>query len=379
MLHLYIDSGGIKIFPTKQIIWWQFPKSFQSDHKEAYATIAPAPDEIQIAMHGDWKSGNRDICLYSRGNITLGTRMESGNANPTFKIQFREQFNYGLPSHFEKFPLVINSDRWGFGKGLARFVHLHPGYPHYSSPRDSIIMLEMQFDTIFGYSGGNGYAKFIRGRYLDTTKFEIDRTGSYKIKNGTEIRPNVVDTDTGNFRNIVITNGDIANNIYVDQPASFRIAHYVLGITPEYGCLLTLSGDDDGFVILKGFCKDDSVIIRGNSGYTGFIEYLLYKKATGRSKFPAHKKYVGRSYQFIVIPSITNQFVNLQFRLLYTDYINLRLYDTTGRLVRIINEGFLDAGPHFYNLDISSLSQGVYFINLKVGSESRSEKIVVVK
>lgn len=43
---------------------------------------------------------------------------------------------------------------------------------------------------------------------------------------------------------------------------------------------------------------------------------------------------------------------------------SLRLYDLSGRLVRILHSGRLEAGNHSFGLDAGRIPAGVYFIQL---------------
>ena len=58
--------------------------------------------------------------------------------------------------------------------------------------------------------------------------------------------------------------------------------------------------------------------------------------------------------------------------------ITLHLYDATGRLVRTLAEGRHDAGSHTVRLDAGDLRNGVYFSTLSNGTESVTQKFVVM-
>ncbi|MEO0106511.1 MAG: T9SS type A sorting domain-containing protein [candidate division WOR-3 bacterium] len=380
-LSTYEDSGGMTIDPKSSTIQWTFPKSWEViPDRYAYATLGIAPDEIQIAMHGN-SENNRSICLYAPLiNLVNIFPSDEGDLNNS-GLQFIENFNYEQPNQFQRIPLTVFPDRPGYGVGLVRFLKLNPNYANMGALNDSVILIDIQLDTIFGAYGdtGSGYVKFIRGQILDTLKFDIDRTGAYRINNGTEVRPGAVETETLKIKYLLSSSEQFAGAIYIDQPTKFRIAQYIPGITADYGCLLTLTGDNDDFVILKGLCKTDSLIVRGNDGYKGYIQYLLYRNnsKTGHQKFS--KDITFSPCKFEVFPTITNQLLQLRYTLAEKQHIALNLYDVTGRKVATLVEGTVEPGHYAYYVDSALLSQGVYFVSLRSEKEIKNKKIIVIK
>jgi hypothetical protein len=375
------DSGGITVYPKDATVMWSFPRKFETQPDSyAYVTLGVAPDEFQISMEGT-SPDNKDICFYSRRNINLGLKIptqESGD----YRVQVVEEFNNNQINAFQRIPLTIWSDRAYYGFGLAKFLDLRPGYPTMGHPRDSLIVMNIQVDTLFGAYGqhGSGYAKFIRAQILDTTKFEIDMNGTYRIAGGTEIRPLAVKTDTVELGHIVISSDQSAGKIYVNETGSFRISRYMPGLTSDHSCLLTLSGDNDEFITLKKFCKTDSLIIRGSGGYTGFIEYLVYRRAyTPRYQDESLiNTPVGRSILQIE-PVVTNRSARVRYSVPYAQYIGLNLYDAVGRRVSAFVNNIVDAGMYSFDLDFTGLSQGLYFLRLETGNVVSCEKVVFVR
>ncbi|HEX7320799.1 MAG TPA: T9SS type A sorting domain-containing protein [bacterium] len=379
----YDDSGGIKIETRSSTMYWHFPKCWEGGaDSTAYVSLGIAPDEFQISMEGT-SAYNKDINFYSRRAINLGLKMP-GDQSGDYMVQFREQFNCGLPSMFERFPFRLHGDRCGYGYGLTKFLELNPNYANMGYYCDSVIILNIQFDTLFGAYGapGSGYGKFVRGQVLDTVKFDIDRTGAYTIHNGTEIRLKAIQTESLYVKYIVAQGDRFADMVYIDRPSAFRVAYYVPGITAEYGCLLTLQGDDDEFIILKGLCKTDSLVIRGSGGYAGYIEYLLCKKAYQKIwPGPEEYKAIGRRrfFNLEVLPSITTGTTKLRYTVPEHRHIKLALYDVAGREAALIVDGAVEAGQYSFDLDLSRFSQGLYFLKLEVDAEIINEKVVVVR
>lgn len=376
------DSGGLIINPKSSALHWKFPKSWETfPGRVAFATMGIAPDEIQIAMHGN-SENNRGICLYSLGTINLVMKFPTDQADANnYRIQFIEGFNYGKPNEFNRMPLIISPDRPGYGFGLTKFIQINPNYANMGAPNDSVVIIDILIDTIFGAYGGkgSGYVNFIKGQILDTLKFTIDRSGSYKINGGTEIRKGALETDTAQIGFLVSNSPQFAGTIYVDETKNFRIAHYLPGITPDHGCFLTLQGDDENFIILKGMCKTDSLIVRGSAGYQGYIEYLIYKR-NGRTPILNEKSIpIIHTLALKIHPTIIKHNALLLYQIPQKEKINLDLYDVVGRKVASLLEGYFEPGSYSYNFDLSQYSQGIYFLLLKTEKATKSEKLILLK
>ena len=60
-------------------------------------------------------------------------------------------------------------------------------------------------------------------------------------------------------------------------------------------------------------------------------------------------------------------------------FVQLTVYDVTGRLVSRPVDGVMSPGEHFVQFDASSLASGVYFYRLNIGKFSQTKKMVVLK
>jgi len=60
-------------------------------------------------------------------------------------------------------------------------------------------------------------------------------------------------------------------------------------------------------------------------------------------------------------------------------FVNLSVYDVSGRLIKnLVNEKF-NAGEYEYLYDAEGLSSGVYFYSLRAGDFSETKRMVLVK
>lgn len=75
-------------------------------------------------------------------------------------------------------------------------------------------------------------------------------------------------------------------------------------------------------------------------------------------------------------PSNSNS-ITVEFNLLNSDITEIQLYDLSGRIVRNIENKFLNAGIHKYEIDINGLSNGQYNLIIENKSRKISHKILI--
>ncbi|MDD5528475.1 MAG: S8 family peptidase [bacterium] len=80
-----------------------------------------------------------------------------------------------------------------------------------------------------------------------------------------------------------------------------------------------------------------------------------------------------------VSPNPIARLVSIKFAVLSSQYINLRVYDTAGRVVKTIFDGSKTAGNYTLTANTSGLSSGIYFVSLTDGNTRISKKITVIK
>jgi hypothetical protein len=67
------------------------------------------------------------------------------------------------------------------------------------------------------------------------------------------------------------------------------------------------------------------------------------------------------------------------YELRVSSHVSLRVYDTAGRLVSTLADGWQEAGTHSATFDGSKLAAGVYLVKLEAGGEVQVSKIVLLK
>ena len=78
-------------------------------------------------------------------------------------------------------------------------------------------------------------------------------------------------------------------------------------------------------------------------------------------------------------PNPFNPLTRLRFSLPITNPVELVVFDVSGRLVHEFDLGRVSAGWHQVTFDGTKLSSGIYFAQLKVGSRSLTQKLVLMK
>ena len=82
---------------------------------------------------------------------------------------------------------------------------------------------------------------------------------------------------------------------------------------------------------------------------------------------------------FTCYPNPTNSATVIAFDLANGVLVDIKGYDISGRLVGELHNGFLNAGNHSINWNLSNMASGIYFIELNASGISQTKKLVVIK
>ncbi|MEP7145877.1 MAG: DUF1501 domain-containing protein, partial [bacterium] len=81
-------------------------------------------------------------------------------------------------------------------------------------------------------------------------------------------------------------------------------------------------------------------------------------------------------------PNPFNPATNIRFTLKKDSNVSLKVYDTSGRIVQTLIDGFKNAGQYSVSFDVSgrsNLSSGIYFYKLKTDSFVDTKKMTLLK
>jgi hypothetical protein len=87
----------------------------------------------------------------------------------------------------------------------------------------------------------------------------------------------------------------------------------------------------------------------------------------------------GRGDLFSAHPNPFNASTALSYELQAASFVSLKVYDTTGRPVAILADGFREAGSHSVTFDGSNLPSGIYLYHLQTGQNTASGKLLLLK
>jgi hypothetical protein len=84
-------------------------------------------------------------------------------------------------------------------------------------------------------------------------------------------------------------------------------------------------------------------------------------------------------HNFALSPNPFNPTTVLRYELRDASYLSLRIYDTAGRSVAELVNGWRDAGNHEVTFNGSNLPSGIYFAKLEAGDYSQVQKLILLK
>jgi hypothetical protein len=78
-------------------------------------------------------------------------------------------------------------------------------------------------------------------------------------------------------------------------------------------------------------------------------------------------------------PNPFNPATDIRYQIPDARHVSLKVYDTAGRLVAILADGWQEAGTHQATFNGSNLASGVYLYTLTTGSNHAAGKMVLMK
>jgi len=226
-----------------------------------------------------------------------------------------------------------------------------------------------------------------------------------------EVSTHIIDAETGeellklNKGGVLTTSNDrsMIAELGLEENVSFRLVNsenwnVILSVPglPSYIHDIEFSSDDkflvysggDKMVIYDILKKESSYVYDTGTSYgtlaisndgkylaSGVGEYLILLNARFNST-TVQEPMIADEIQTYPNPSNSNS-VTIEFNLLNSGETKIQLFDLTGRVIRNIENKFLDAGIHKYEIDINGLSNGQYNLIIENKSRKISHKILI--
>jgi hypothetical protein len=139
-------------------------------------------------------------------------------------------------------------------------------------------------------------------------------------------------------------------------------------------------GFQSGFAICLD--RQNNVLVGGISNHPGetFPKYLTLKYAQPAMDSGADIAQSAMvNITLVCSPNPFNPATVASFELRVPSYVNLKVYDTSGRLVTTLVEGWREAGAHEVTFDGSKLASGIYLAKLQAGEQTSIQKLALIK
>ena len=92
------------------------------------------------------------------------------------------------------------------------------------------------------------------------------------------------------------------------------------------------------------------------------------------------KDQIPKNFNLInVYPNPFNPVLNINFDIAWPGITKVNILDIYGSYIETLHSGFLQSGSHEMSWNAESMPSGVYFISLKLGDKSLTEKVVLLK
>lgn len=82
-------------------------------------------------------------------------------------------------------------------------------------------------------------------------------------------------------------------------------------------------------------------------------------------------------YSVNVFPNPVKDELNINYSLLSSEKVTASIYSLTGELISRLDESNQTSGEHLIHSNVSSLSKGIYLLELKAGNQIETKKIIV--
>ena len=119
-----------------------------------------------------------------------------------------------------------------------------------------------------------------------------------------------------------------------------------------------------------------AIAVMFSNGNTGGLDYLKQEA----NMVGIDEKYEPLTYTLpTVAPNPLSVSVGINFSILKTEYVSIKIYNVMGSLVSTLMNKTLTAGTHSITLNTDKLTSGVYFLKINTSNFSGTSKFIVIK
>jgi len=143
-----------------------------------------------------------------------------------------------------------------------------------------------------------------------------------------------------------------------------------------------LGGDGGDWTRCIRQTQDGGFIISGATESFGPMNLNVWLIRLSAEGAYINEPYLNSPTEFVLFPPFPNPFnqrVSISYKLQAASYMELKVYDITGREVAKLVDGYESAGNHEMTFDAEGLTSGVYFVRLEAGDFIHTQKLLLVK
>lgn len=166
---------------------------------------------------------------------------------------------------------------------------------------------------------------------------------------------------------------------YADLTANGVLAHNVNVTLPATGCYTVIVNDSYGDGINAGYGAGNYKLVNAANqtviSSTGQFQKEERKLFNLTSLIGIEDNSVVSVFSLTPNPAKNN--VEVSFNINDDKDVNINIFNSLGAMVYSQNEGNLTSGNHTVNVNVSKLSSGVYYMNVKAGDNTITKKLII--
>jgi len=333
-------------------------------------------------------STTNDVIVSWRWNV-LNNENESTEQNPIFNYEYDNPNTYNMQ-------LVVVTDI-GCKDSVTKLITIHPRptadfsfTPEFGAPPLTVDFTDQSIDGVtYDWEFGNSDTSAIENPTID---YESD--GKYNIQLITYSEYGCADTAFG-FIKVTIPSLDMAvNQIYTAKINEDRFLEITADLinfgTREVNDFDLIASTSDGSTILEKWTGELLTLEDTNYRFSAAFELIngeLPSVVCVQLENPngeiddnqSNNEYCLSLTEFLVFdpyPNPANDWIYLDFILPEDGPVTIQLYNSLGKLVRIIYDGNSDKGLNRLSFLVDDLSSEMYTIVVNYGEDSEFKKFI---